>query len=72
VTEKEIAAQKTRMFVMLGVGIAALSASYAIGYVGQKNSVSTMTEIMLTAIFLGCVFVAARIALKLNKQKTSR
>ena len=68
-TDKEIAARKFRMFLTLGIGIAALIASYAIGYVGQKNSVSTMTEILLTAIFLACIFVSATIAFKLNKEK---
>jgi hypothetical protein len=71
-TKEEIAAQKVQALIFLGVGIAALIASYGIGYLGPHNSVSVMTELMLTAIFLGCFFVAAMKVLKLNKESASK
>jgi hypothetical protein len=71
-TEEEIAAQKTRMFTLLGVGFTSLIASYGVGYLGPRTSVSKMTELMLTAIFLGCIFVAGKIALRLNKPTASK
>jgi hypothetical protein len=70
-TQQEIAAQKTRMFIMLGIGVAALICSFAIGYAGPSNRLSVMTEIVLMAIFLACIFVAGRIEFKLNKKGTS-
>jgi hypothetical protein len=66
-TKEEIAVQKLQAIIFLGVGVAALIASYGIGYFGPHNSVSVMTELMLTAMFLGCFFVAAMKAIKLNK-----
>jgi len=71
-TKEKAAAQKNKMFVLCGVGIAALIASYAIGYAGPRNSVSHLTELLLTAIFLVSVFLAGRIALKLNNESASR
>ncbi len=71
-TKEEIAAQKNQALIFLGVGIAALIASYAIGYFGPRNSVSVMTEIMLTAMFLGCFFVAAMKAIRLNKESAAK
>jgi predicted MFS family arabinose efflux permease len=71
-TRQEIAAQKNKAFVLLAVGVAALVASYAIGYLGPRSSVSVLTAILLTAIFLGCMFAAAMIALKLNKEGAAK
>ena len=71
-TSEEFAAQKLQALIFLGVGIAALIASYAIGYLGPRNSVSVMTELLLTAMFLGCFFVAGMKALKLNKESASK
>jgi len=71
-TQQEIAAQKTKMYIIVGVGIAALIASNVIGYAGPSNRGSVMTEIALTAIFFGCVFVAAKIAFKLNKETAAK
>jgi len=71
-TQEEIAARKVRAFIVLAVGIAALICSYIIGYVLPSNSVSVMTAILLTAIFFGCMFVAARMAIQLSKDSASR
>ena len=71
-TQQEIAAQKIKALILLGVGVAALIGSYAIGYLEPRNSVSVMSAILLTAIFLGCVFVAGRMTLKLNKEGPSK
>jgi hypothetical protein len=71
-TQDEIAAQKRKMFMVFGVGVASLLASYAIGYVGPRTSVSTLTEVMLTAIFLGCILVGGTIAYRLNKETGSK
>ncbi len=70
-TEEEITSQKTKMFTVLGVGFASLIASYVVGYLGPRTSVSKLTELLLTAMFLGCIFAAGRIALRLNKGKIS-
>jgi len=71
-TQEEIAAQKNKMFVLCGVAVASLIASYAIGYMGLLNSVSNLTALLLTAIFLACIFLAGRIALRLNRESASR
>jgi len=71
-TKEEIAAQKNKIFVLCGVGVGALIASYAIGYAGPRNSVSNLTGLLLTAIFLACIFLAGRIALKLNKESAAK
>jgi predicted MFS family arabinose efflux permease len=70
--QQEIATRKAKTFILLGVGVAALIGSYAVGYVGPRNSVSVMSAILLTAIFLGCIFIAGRMVLKLNKETASK
>ena len=71
-TQQDIAARKTKMYILAGVGIAALIASYVIGYAGPGNGVSAMTEIVLTAFFLGCIFIAGMTAVKLNKETAAK
>jgi hypothetical protein len=71
-TEEEKAAQRKKALVLLGVGVVALLCSYGVGYAGPRSSVSVLTEMVLTAIFLGCLFVAAMTVLKLNKEKASK
>ena len=71
-TKEEIAAKKNKALVFFAVGVAALIASYAIGYIGPRNSVSVMTEILLTAIYLGCFFIAAMTVIRLNKETAAK
>jgi len=59
-------------YAIVGVGVAALIASTAIGYLGRGDRVSVMTEIMLTAMFFICAFTAGMMAVKLNKESASK
>ncbi len=71
-TEQEIAMQKRTALTLLYVGIAALVCSYVIGYAGPHTSVTVLVQILMTAIFLGCIFVAAMKAMKLKKENPSK
>jgi predicted MFS family arabinose efflux permease len=72
-TQQEIAAQKIKMYVIVVVGVAALIGSYAVGYFGPSNTrLTTMGSIAMTAIFFGCLFVAARMSFRLNKEGASK
>jgi predicted MFS family arabinose efflux permease len=71
--QQDIAAPKTRIFILVGVGIAALLGSYAVGYFGPSNNrLATLVSIGLTAIFLGCLFTAGMLALKRNRETASK
>jgi polyferredoxin len=72
-TQQDIAARKIRIFILVGVGIAALLGSYAVGYFGPGNNrLATLGAIGLTAIFLGCLFAAGMLALKHNRDTASK
>jgi hypothetical protein len=71
-TQQEIAAQKRTALTLLYVGIAALICSYAVGYAGPHTSVTVLVQILMTAIFLGCIFVAGMKAMKLGKEKSAK
>jgi small neutral amino acid transporter SnatA (MarC family) len=72
-TQQEIAAQKIKMYVLVVVGVVALIGSYAIGYFGPSDTrLTTMGSIVMTAIFFGCLFVAARMSFKQNKEGGSK
>ena len=67
-TQEEIAAQKKTVIILLCVGVAALVFSYLAGYTGPRTSVTALVQILMTAIFLGCMFAAGMKVVKLNKE----
>jgi predicted MFS family arabinose efflux permease len=67
-TQEEVAARKFRIYLVAGVGIAALAGSYAVGYIEPHNG---RFALLLTAVFLICVFLAATMAFRLNKESAS-
>ena len=68
-TQEEYAARRNKIYVVAAIGIAAFLASNAVGYLAPNKG---LVAILFTAIFLGCIFVAAMMAFKLNKEKTAK
>jgi hypothetical protein len=66
-TQDEFAARKRRITMVAGIGIFALLSSYTVGYAAPDKARAAM---LLTAIFFGCIFIAARMAFKLKKEIT--
>jgi hypothetical protein len=68
-TQDEFAARKRRITMIAGIGVFALLCSYTVGYAEPSNG---RLAILLTAIFIGCVFVAVRMAYRLKKESASQ
>jgi len=64
-TPEEFAARKRPIMVIAGIGIFALLCSYTVTYTMPNNG---RLAILLTAIFLGCIFIAGRMAFRLKKE----
>jgi hypothetical protein len=68
-TQEEYAARRTRIYIVAAIGIGAFVASNTVGYLAPNKG---LVAILFTAIFLGCIFVAAMMAFKLNKEKAAK
>jgi len=68
-TPEQFAARKTRIYIIAGIGVAAFIGSNTVGYFAPSKG---LLAILLTAIFLACIFAAAMMALRLNKETASR
>lgn len=64
-TRQEFEARKRKIVTIAAIGIFCLISSQTIGYVMPGNA---QLMILLTAIFLGCIFVAGRMWFKLSKE----
>jgi|HubBroStandDraft_6_1064221.scaffolds.fasta_scaffold651575_2 hypothetical protein len=68
-TRGEFAARKRQIAVIAGIGIFSLLCSFTLGFVEPNGG---QLAILLTAVFLGCIFVAGRMAFKLKKESAAK
>ena len=68
-TQDEFVARKRSITVVAGIGVFALLCSFTVGFTDPNNG---RFAILLTAIFLGCIFTAARMAFRLKKESASK
>jgi hypothetical protein len=68
-TQDEFAARKRSINTIAGIGIFALLCSFTVSFTDPGNA---RFAILLTAIFLGCIFTAARMAFRLKKESASQ
>jgi predicted MFS family arabinose efflux permease len=68
-TQEEYATRRSRIYMVVAVGIAAFVGSNTVGYLAPEKG---RLAILLTAIFLGCIFIAGRMAFKLKKETAAK
>jgi hypothetical protein len=68
-TPEEFVARKRTIMLIAGIGIFSLLCSYTVTFVMPNNG---RLAILLTAIFLGCIFIAGSMAFKLKKETTPK
>jgi quinol-cytochrome oxidoreductase complex cytochrome b subunit len=68
-TQEEYASRRNKIYLVAAIGIAAFIASNAVGYLMPTKG---LVAILFTAIFLGCIFIAAMMAFKLNKERAAK
>ena len=68
-TDQEIAAKKARVFVLVGVGIAAFVGSYQFS---SSDVASSVTSVIFVVAGLTCFVIAGKIAIKLQRETTAK
>jgi len=68
-TKQEFEGRKRHIMVIAGIGIFSLLCSFTLGFVEPNSG---QLAILLTAVFLGCIFTAGRMAFKLKKESAAK